>query len=87
MGKLLVTVGSITTAARLEKLIRREIGKNAAVIHTPGRISGGGCSYSVRTDIGSLPYIKEILKENKIRARGFYMENYVEGEKEYHAIS
>lgn len=87
MGKLLVTVGSITTAARLEKLLRKTKGINARVVHTPAAINTGGCSYSVMTDGGNLYYVKETAAENGIKVRKFYMEEIFEGEKRYHVIS
>lgn len=87
MGKLLVTVGSITTAARLEKVLRRKKGVMSTVIHTPSAISGGGCSYSIITDNGNLSYVKEAAAESGINVRGYYMESVFEGEKKYYAIS
>lgn len=87
MGKLLATVGSVTTAARLEKLLRKTKGINSTVIHTPASINGGGCSYSLTTDINNLPLLKATLEETGIQIRKLYKEELVDGEKKYYVIS
>lgn len=87
MGKIIVVVGSVTTAARLEKILRKRMGVTSNVIHTPAQISSGGCSYSIRSNHENLSYIKEAAGANKIRVRGFYIEDSFEGEKKYYAIS
>ncbi len=87
MGKIIVVVGSVTTAARLEKILRKRMGIASNVIHTPAQISSGGCSYSLRSNHENLSYIKEAARVNKIRVRGFYVEDTAKGEKEYYAIS
>lgn len=87
MGKLLITVGSVTTATRLEKLLKKKKGVASTVIHTPSAISGGGCSYSVITDNENLSYVKEAVREGGINVRGYYMQVYFEGEKKYYAVS
>ena len=87
MGKIIVVVGSVTTAARLEKILRKRMGMASNVIHTPTQISMGGCSYSLRSNHENLSYIKEAAHANKIRVRGFYIEDVSKGERRYYAIS
>lgn len=87
MAKLIVTVGSVTTATRLGKLLRKLRGIKSGVIHTPASINNGGCSYSLVADTENLSYIKELAKEYRIELRKFYVEEIHEGEKNYHVIS
>ena len=87
MENLLVTVGSITTATRLEKLLRKNKGVASRVIHTPAQISGGGCSYSIITNRSNMIYVRETAHENSIKIRGYYIETVNRGEKQYHVIS
>ena len=67
--KVIVILGSITTATRLTKILKRKMGIASSVIHTPAQLSGGGCSYSVKSDSLSLPYIRKALDEYGIRPR------------------
>ena len=87
MSNLIVTAGSVTTAIRLEKQLHYAGDLNAAVIHTPPAISTGGCSYSVRTSPDKLSLIKQIMSNKKIRVRKFYIEELVNGERVYSALS
>ena len=87
MGKVLITVGSVTTASRLEKYLRKKKGIKASLMHTPVEINNGGCSYSIRIDAANLSRVKEAIKEIDVAVRKFYMEDYYEGEKKYHVIS
>lgn len=87
MGKLIVTVGSVTTAARLEKILRKTKGISAAVIHTPTVLNNGGCSYSVVSNRENLYYIKETVKEHGLNVKKYYVEEIYRGEKRYHVIS
>ncbi len=87
MQKILITVGSVTTAARLEKYLRKRMGIRSSVVHTPSEINNGGCSYSLRIDEKFLDIVKTAISEAGIRVRKFYIEDYCEGEKKYHVIS
>lgn len=87
MGKVLITVGSVTSASRLEKYLRKKKGIKASVVHTPAEINNGGCSYSLRIDASNLSRIREAIKEIDVAVRKLYMEDYYEGEKKYHVIS
>ncbi len=86
MSKILVLVGSVTTAARIEKILRKHLGIHSAVVHTPATINNGGCSYSVKTDINNLSYVRQVCLENHITVRGVYVEDDMRGEKRYYAI-
>ena len=87
MAKLIVTVGSVTTATRLGKLLNKLKGIKCAVVHTPASINNGGCSYSLVTEASNISYIKEIAREYKLELRKFYIEETSEGVKSYHAVS
>ena len=87
MSNLIITAGSVTTAIRLEKQLSYAGDLNAAVIHTPPAISTGGCSYSVRTSLDKMPLVKQIIEGKRIRVRKFYIEENVNGERVYNALS
>lgn len=82
-----VVVGSITTMARLARILEREAGIPASVAYTPSALGGGGCSYSVRIAERELRAAREIISEYGIRVKGIYIEEIRGGEREYHAIS
>lgn len=77
---MLITTGSITTAARLAKAAEREMGGTARVVQTPRELNKGGCSYSVRIDNGFESDIRRIIKKYNINARKIYREG-INGEK------
>ena len=87
MGKIIATVGSVTTAVRLEKLLRKNKGISSRVIHTPAIINAGGCSHSVTVDGKYLSQLKEVADKYGLKIRKIYMEEMYSGEKKYHAIS
>ena len=84
MANLLITVGSVTTANRLNRVLSGKV--SARIIHTPIKISGG-CSYSLVTRAENLDRVKKIANENGIMVKGYFMESESGGEKGYHAIS
>ena len=85
MANLLITVGSVTTANRLNRILAGEV--STRIIHTPIKISGGGCSYSLVTRADNLERVKRIVSENGIKVKGYFMESDSKGEKGYHALS
>ena len=87
MGKIIATVGSVTTAARLEKILKKNKGISARVIHTPVKINEGGCSHSVMTDYVYLSQLKDVAKGYGLKIRKIYSEEIHDGEKSYHVIS
>ncbi len=48
MQNVIFVIGSVTTASRFKRILYKRGCYSAEVIHTPGEISTGGCSYSVR---------------------------------------
>lgn len=78
-----ITVGSVTTAVRLKRLLESEVGFPCEVVHTPTKISGGGCSYSVLADDRLKNDIRPFCLKHDIRIKGIYMR---EGD-EYYAVS
>lgn len=84
---LLAVVGPITTAARLEKKINIESRISVRIIHTPVSVSGGGCSYSLKTKAENFPIVLEIAKKYKIKVKEYYLCDINNGKEEYHAIS
>lgn len=84
---LLITVGSVTTAARLARILEKNTGYPAEVVHTPAAINRGGCSYSVRYPEKNAEAARALIRQNRIPARKYYSEQVVDGKREYHDIS
>lgn len=83
---MLVTIGSITTAARLARIIEKNTGAPAEVIHTPPHLNKGGCSYSVRFADKYAARARALINEYKVPARKFYSESLDGGQRVYHAV-
>lgn len=83
---MLITVGSITTATRLARLIERDLGLPAEVIHTPAQLNKGGCSYSIRFKDKHESFVRKIIREYKVPIRKIYSENIVNGKRVYNAV-
>lgn len=87
MSNIIITVGAITSAVRLEKKLNSLGDVKASVIHTPTEINKGGCSYSVKTTLNKLPLIEEIIAENRIKIKKVYIEDIINGESAYRDLS
>ena len=72
---MLVTIGSITTASRAAKVIRRVLGINVQVIHTPTQLNRGGCSYSIRFSDNYHMSVKRVISEFNIPVKRWYGES------------
>ncbi|MEE0411210.1 MAG: DUF3343 domain-containing protein [Clostridia bacterium] len=72
---MLVTIGSITTASRAAKVIRRVLGINVQVIHTPTQLNRGGCSYSIRFSDNYHMSVKRVISEYNIPVKRWYGES------------
>ena len=72
---MLVTIGSITTASRAAKVIRRVPGINVQVIHTPTQLNRGGCSYSIRFSDNYHMSVKRVISEYNIPVKRWYGES------------
>ena len=81
---LLVVVGSITTASRLEKKLH---GIYSRIVHTPAELGNAGCSYSIRTNGEHLPIVLQTAKDYKIKIKAYYLAEKVDGKEVYHALS
>ncbi len=81
---MLVTIGSITTASRAAKIIRRVLGINVQVIHTPSQLNRGGCSYSIRFNDNYHMSVKRVISEYNIPVKRWYGES---GEGVYNDLS
>ena len=84
---MLVTIGSITTAERLARIIERNTGTHATVVHTPASINKGGCSYSVRFNDRFENDARRLIREYNISVKRFYREGWNGAERVYHAVS
>lgn len=84
---MLITMGSITTAARYARLIEKNTGVPASVTHTPAAINKGGCSYSVRIPDQYMQLAKKLAAQYNVNVRKFYRESYVNGQHEYNVVS
>lgn len=87
MSDLIITVGSVTTAVRLEKKLNAAGVINSAVIHTPPAVNSGGCSYSVRVPYKDLYTVKEVLSDRRVKYKRLYVEDTEDGERVYRALS
>lgn len=84
---IIAVIGPVTTAARLAKKIEQTSGVSARMIHTPEAVSGGGCSYSVKTKSEYLPVIMQTAEKYKIKVKAYYIIEIAEGKEVYHDIS
>lgn len=84
---LLAVIGPVTTATRLTKKLEQTYGISARTVHTPEKIGGGGCSYSVKTKAEHLPIVMQTAQSNKIRVKAYYITEVSGGEEVYHGIS
>ena len=66
---MLITIGSITTAARAAKIIEQIPRISVSVVHTPKELNKGGCSYSIRFNDKYEASVRKIIAEYKIPAR------------------
>lgn len=84
MSSILVLVGSITSATRLQKRLAKYGDKKAKVVPTPAKFGGSGCSYSVIATLGSEEFIRN--NSQGITIKGIYIEQVSGGERYYHDI-
>lgn len=71
---MLVTIGSVTTAARASRIINKVLGINVQVIHTPAELNRGGCSYSIKFSDSYEMSVKRVIAEYKIPVKRWYKE-------------
>lgn len=71
---MLVTIGSVTTATRAANTIRKALGINISVIHTPSELNRGGCSYSIKFNDNYMSAVKGVITEYKIPVKRWYGE-------------
>lgn len=83
---MLITIGSVTTATRLARLLERNTGYPASVVHTPSEINKGGCSYSVRVNDNMLSQAKKIIKDYNVPIKKIYLEHMKGGKHVYNVI-
>lgn len=78
-----ITIGSVTTAVRLKRLIEKHTATSAQVVRTPAQLNRGGCSYSVIASDALRPQIRTFCAKYDIAVKGVYVR---EGD-EYYAVS
>jgi hypothetical protein len=83
MEKILITIGSVTTASRFARVMERRAGKHASVVQTPSELNTGGCSYSVKINESDIEDAKNISEQYKLPIRKIYRIN----GGEYDAVS
>lgn len=84
---MLITIGSITTAARAAKIIEQIPRISVSVVHTPKELNKGGCSYSIRFNDKYEASVRKIIAEYKIPARKWYSETIDGNRRVYNALS
>ena len=72
---MLVTIGSVTTASRAANTIRKVLGINVGVVHTPSELNRGGCSYSIKFKDSYMSAVKGVGEEYNIPVRRWYSES------------
>ncbi len=72
---MLVTIGSVTTAARASRIIEKALGINVQVVHTPTELNRGGCSYSIKFSDSYEMSVRRVVAEYKIPVRRWYRES------------
>ncbi len=83
---MLVTIGSVTTAARVAKTIENSLGVSVSVVHTPSELNNGGCSYSIRFNDRYESDILRLVTEYKVPVKKWYREIYDDGRRVYNAV-
>ena len=78
-----ITIGSITTAVRLKRLLEKYARVPAQVVHTPAKLNRGGCSYSVVVSDALRTQIRSFCAKYDVAIKGLYIR---EGD-EYYAVS
>lgn len=85
---ILITIGSVTTAARFKKLLESRLNVRSEIIHTPGILNCGSCSYSLKCKDADADAVNGLAKEIGLKIKGIYKEEYnIRGEKQYNAVS
>lgn len=87
MSRIILIMGSVTSAARLKKTAEALGATEAEVIHTPSLLSAKSCSYSVKLYHKNLDIAKSAAKEQNITIKKIYLEEIQNKEKIYHDIS
>lgn len=82
-----ILIGSITSAVRLSRVIEKNTGTPALVLHTPSQIKKGGCSYCVKSDIKSVDTVYSLAASAGVNIKNIYKEKLENGGKVYHDIS
>lgn len=80
---LYITIGSVTTAVRLKRLLENDMHTRVQVVRTPPQLNRGGCSYSVIADDALRDSIRSFCAGYDIAIKGIYIR---EGD-EYYAVS
>lgn len=84
---MLITIGSVTTATRLARILEKNTGYPAAVVHTPAQLNKGGCSYSVRFNDNMQNEARRIIRSYKVPIKKIYSEAVRNGKRVYNDIS
>lgn len=78
-----ITIGSVTTAVRLKRLIEKHTATSAQVVRTPSKLNKSGCSYSVIVSDALRTHIRSFCAKYDIAVKGIYVR---EGD-EFYAVS
>lgn len=85
MSDILIVVGSVTNATRLEKRLLSYGDTRTRIVGTPTELTRGGCSYSVIASLSSENFVRS--NKRNFSVKGIYLiENHF-GERYYHDIS
>ncbi|OQB14060.1 MAG: hypothetical protein BWY15_01432 [Firmicutes bacterium ADurb.Bin193] len=66
-----IVFGSVTVASRIKKYFSHDA-DYLGVMHTPGEISNGGCSYCVKVKPSKLSQVLEASRKFGYKIRGIY---------------
>lgn len=83
---MLITIGSVTTAAKVAKTIENTLGVAVSVVYTPSELNKGGCSYSIRFNDKYESEVQQLVAEYKLPVRKWYTETYNGRRRVYNAV-
>lgn len=83
---MLITIGSVTTAARAAKIIEQISNISVRVVHTPHELNKGGCSYSIQFNDKHETNVRKVINDYKIPVKKWYSQTNSNNKRVYNAI-
>lgn len=83
---MLITIGSVTTAARASKIIEQIANVSVRVVHTPHELNRGGCSYSLQFNDKYENAVRKVITDYKIPVKKWYSQTSIGNKRVYNAL-